>query len=151
MDILGRKSHKPAPETPKAKEVKKTAPKKPAAKKVEVKKTPKLTKNVTLKPRVSEKGYSLSEQVNTYVFEVPNMTNKFDVAQAVSNQFEVEVTNVRIATIPGKAVRSYRNRGRRSVSSKRSDVRKAYVTLKQGDKLPIFAAMEESDALKETK
>jgi ribosomal protein L23 len=48
--------------------------------------------------------------------------------------------------VPGKSVRSYRNRGRKSINGQRSDIRKAYVTLAEGDKLPIFAAPEESKA-----
>ena len=108
-------------------------------------------KVLTLKPRISEKAYALSEQVNVYIFDVPGDANKFDVAKAVKSQYEVDVTNVRMAGVPGKAVRSYRNRGRRSINSKRSDIRKAYVTLKEGDKLPIFAAVEEAKAPEEKK
>jgi ribosomal protein L23 len=108
-------------------------------------------KQIALKPRISEKGYALSEKANTYIFDVPSDVNKFDVATAVKGQFEVTVTNVRLAGVPGKTVRSYRNRGRKSINAKRSDIRKAYVTLKQGDKLPIFAAVEEPDAPKEMK
>jgi ribosomal protein L23 len=82
---------------------------------------------------------------------VPSDTNKFDISKAVASQFEVGVTNIRLASVPGKAVRSYRNRGRKSINGRRSAVRKAYVTLKAGDKLPIFAAVEEAEAPKETK
>lgn len=102
--------------------------------------------NIALKPRVSEKSYALSEKLNTYIFDVPATSNKLDIAEAVKSQFEVNVTAVRIASIPGKAVRAYRNRGRKSINAKRSDLRKAYVTLKEGDKLPIFAAVEEPTA-----
>jgi large subunit ribosomal protein L23 len=122
-----------------------------AAKSVTKPKKTKLRLPITLKPRLSEKGYALSEQLNTYIFDVPSKVNKFDIALAVAAQYDVSVTNVRLANIPGKAVRSYRNRGRRSVSSTRSDIRKAYVTLKQGDKLPIFAAVEEPEMPKETR
>ena len=108
-------------------------------------------KLIALKPRISEKGYALSEAGNTYIFDVPADANKFDVAATVAAQYEVSVTNVRVAAVPGKAVRSYRNRGRRSLNAKRSDIRKAYVTLKQGDKLPIFAAMEETKSPEEAK
>ncbi|HET6863780.1 MAG TPA: 50S ribosomal protein L23 [Candidatus Saccharimonadales bacterium] len=108
-------------------------------------------KQLILKPRVSEKGYALSEQINTYIFEVPAGFNKFDIAAAVAAQYEVGVTKVRLAGVPGKAVRSYRDRGRRSINSRRSDIRKAYVTLKEGDSLPIFAAVEEPEAPKEVK
>jgi large subunit ribosomal protein L23 len=108
-------------------------------------------KTVILKPRVSEKAYAQSEASNVYLFDVPANANKFDVAKAVAAQYEVGVTNVKIASVPGKTVRAYRQRGRRSISGKRSDIRKAYVTLKEGDKLPIFAAVENPEAPKETK
>jgi large subunit ribosomal protein L23 len=108
-------------------------------------------KLIALKPRVSEKGYALSEQTNTYVFVIPKDANKFEVSQAVASQYEVSVTGVRLTSVPGKTVRSYRNRGRRSINGKRSDVRKAYVTLKEGDKLPIFDAVESDEQPKETK
>ncbi|HET7827336.1 MAG TPA: 50S ribosomal protein L23, partial [Candidatus Saccharimonadales bacterium] len=91
------------------------------------------------------------EQGNTYIFDVPAGSNKFAVAQAVKDQYQIDAVDVRLASVPGKAVRSYRNRGRRSVSAKRSDIRKAYVTLKEGDKLPIFATVEEPEAPKEKK
>ena len=124
--------------------------KKPATPAVQ-KKAPVLTKMLALKPRISEKAYALSEKGNTYIFDVPANANKFDVAQAVIAQFEVSVVGVRVAGVPGKSVRAYRKGGRRSINAQRSDIRKAYVTLKDGDKLPIFAAVEEPDAPKETK
>jgi large subunit ribosomal protein L23 len=106
---------------------------------------------IALKPRISEKAYALSESGNTYIFDVPAAANKHAVAAAVVEQYKVTVTNVKIAAVPGKAVRAYRQRGRRSINGQRSDIRKAYVTLKEGDKLPIFAAMEEANAPEEKK
>lgn len=108
-------------------------------------------KQVTLKPRISEKAYAQSEAANVYIFDVPSSANKLDIAKAVAAQYEVGVTNVKIAGVPGKTVRAYRNRGRRSINGRRSDIRKAYVTLKQGDSLPIFAAVENPEAPKEAK
>jgi large subunit ribosomal protein L23 len=108
-------------------------------------------KTLTIKPKVSEKAYAQSEQLNTYVFEVPAFATKQSVAQAVSKAYEVKVTAVRIAGVKGKTKRVYR-RGARSVrSGHRPDIRKAYVTLKQGDKLPVFAAIEEGKAKPEEK
>ncbi|MBX4190786.1 50S ribosomal protein L23 [Candidatus Saccharibacteria bacterium] len=108
-------------------------------------------KALALKPRVSEKAYALSESGNVFTFDIGPGVNKFDVAKAVAAQYKVSVEKVRIVTVPGKATRSYRQRGRRSFNGQRSDVRKAYVTLKAGDKLPIFAAMEELKAPEEKK
>src|SRR2546421_22041 len=99
-----------------------------------------MSKTMVLKPRVSEKTYALSEERNAYVFEVPAATSKHEVAKAVAAQYEVGVVNVRMASVPGKKLRSYRRRGRVTHRGFRSGIRKAYVTLKEGDKLPIFAA-----------
>jgi ribosomal protein L23 len=120
-----------------------TARSKKAAVQTVPKKSPKGVKFFALKPRVSEKAYALSEQANTYIFDVPSGANKLDTSKAVTFQYEVTVTGVRMAGIPGKRLRTYRQRGRKFVQGQRSDIRKAYVTLKVGDKLPIFAAVEE--------
>ena len=104
-----------------------------------------MSKSIILRPRVSEKAYALSEALNTYVFDVSSDVNKHSIADSVTAQYEVAVTKVRIASIPGKAKRSYRKRGR-NVEAQRSDIRKAYVTLKAGDSLPIFAGMKEAAA-----
>jgi large subunit ribosomal protein L23 len=107
-----------------------------------------MSKSMVLTPRMSEKAYGVSQILNTYVFDVPTDANKHSVARAVSRQFAVTVTNVNIANINGKIKRTYRKRGR-AVQGRQSDTKKAYVTLKQGDTLPLFAAVEESEAKSE--
>jgi large subunit ribosomal protein L23 len=102
-------------------------------------------KSMTLKPRVSEKTYALSEQGNTYVFEVPKTVSKQFIGDAVAAQYEVGVVSVRISATPGKTQRTYKRGGRISHNGQRSSVRKAFVTLKEGDKLPVFASVEDSD------
>ena len=103
-----------------------------------------MSKIIALKPRLSEQAYAMSQN-RTYVFTVPEGTNKHTVARAVAAQFEVEVTKVNITNIAGKAKRTVR-KGGRQVKGRTSDVRKAYVTLKEGHSLPIFAAVEEAEA-----
>ena len=110
-----------------------------------------MSKTLTLKPRVSEKSYGLSLLRNTFVIAVPADANKVSVKQAVEAQYNVTVTNVRIAISKGKTKRTYR-RGGRSVVGVRSDVKRAYVTLKDGDTLPVFAGVEsEAKPAEETK
>ena len=101
---------------------------------------------ITLKPRMSEKTYALSNN-SVYVFDIDKSVNKHEVANAVEKTYEVTVTNVRTATIKGKKKRSFRNR--RYENGVRSDVKKAYVTLKEGDAIPIFAAVEEAEEKQE--
>ncbi len=104
-----------------------------------------MDKFMPLKPRLTEKAYGLSQTSNTYVFDVPRSTNKLTIVNAVKAQYNVTVADVRIAVVKGKNKRTFLNRRGKFVSGTRSDVKKAYVTLKEGDKLPIFAAEEEAD------
>lgn len=103
-----------------------------------------MSKTLTLKPRLSEQAYAMS-QGKVYVFEVPGDANKHTVARAIAAQFEVDVATVNIANIAGKAKRTIR-KGGRQVKGRTTDTRKAYVTLKTGQSLPIFAAIEEEEA-----
>jgi large subunit ribosomal protein L23 len=100
-------------------------------------------KNLVIRPRLSEKAYGLSETQGTYVVDVPATANKQSIASAVTAQFGVTVTAVHIVIAKGKTKRTMR-KGGRPVLGKRSDVKKAYITLKEGDKLPFFAAVEEA-------
>ena len=99
---------------------------------------------MALKPRLSEKTYGLSQTSNVYVFQVPTTANKHTVTDAVTSQFKVTVTNVNIVKAKGKAKRTVR-KGGRPVMGQRSDVKKAFVTLKKGDTIPVFAAIEEAE------
>jgi ribosomal protein L23 len=101
---------------------------------------------MTLKPRMSEKSYDLSHSMDTYVFDVPTGTNKIEVAKAVSRRFKVSVEGVRIVIMKGKKARSIRIGGtRKNVSGKRPDVKKAYVKIKNGETIPIFASIDEAE------
>jgi len=104
-----------------------------------------MSDHMVLKPRMSEKAYALSTARNTYVFVVPHTANKVTVANAVQDQFKVTVEEVNISILKGKKKRSYR-RGGRPIVGQDSDVKKAYVKLKAGDQIPVFAAIEEEEA-----
>ena len=100
-----------------------------------------MSKTMIIRPRISEKSYGLSQVRNTYVFEVPRDANKLTVAQAVAAQFNVTVLDVNITNIKGKVKHTVR-KGGRPVAGKDVDVKKAYVTLKAGDSIAIFATEE---------
>lgn len=97
---------------------------------------------LVLKPRVSEKAYGQSQELNTYVFDVPRKANKQAIATAVASQFDVTVKSVSTTVIKGKAKRTFR-KGSRPTAGRQKDLKKAYVVLKEGDTLPIYAAQEE--------
>jgi len=96
-----------------------------------------------LKPRVSEKAYGQSQTMSTYVFVVPVDVNRHEVAGAVSAQFDVTVTDVNILNVKGKVKRTIRKGGRQTMG-KDVDFKKAYVTLKEGDSIAVFAT-EDAD------
>ncbi len=103
-------------------------------------------KDVMLIPRISEKAYAMSQApgIKTYVFEVPVSANKHTVARAISAQYDVVVTEVRTVMVKGKVKQSYR-KGARPQTGVRSDIKKAYVTLRDGDTLPLFVQEAEAD------
>jgi len=109
-----------------------------------------MSKTITLRPRLSEKTYGLSES-RVYVMEVPKDVNKHTVARAVEAQFDVKVTKVNITNITGKAKRIVSISGKRMVNAdgKRNDIKKAYVTLAEGYGLPFFEAVEEEEQKEE--
>jgi large subunit ribosomal protein L23 len=101
-----------------------------------------MEKLTLLKPRLSEKTYGLATAKTVYVFDVPASANRQMVAAAVTVQFEVTVINVNITNMKGKTKRTVR-KGGRPVNGQRSDIKKAYVTLKEGQKLPFFDTEED--------
>lgn len=109
-----------------------------------------MSKSITLRPRLSEKTYGLSES-RVYVVEVSKDVNKHTVARAVEAQFEVKVAKVNIVNMKGKAKRIVSVTGKRMMNAegKRADFKKAYVTLKEGHSLPFFAAVEEEEQKEE--
>jgi large subunit ribosomal protein L23 len=109
-----------------------------------------MSKTIVLRPRLSEKTYSLSES-RVYVVDVPKGLNKHEVKKAIEAQFEVKVTKVNVTNIPGKAKRTISLSGKRMTNSegKRTDIRKAYITLAEGNSLPFFAAVEEEEKKEE--
>jgi len=105
-----------------------------------------MSKDIALRPRLSEKTYGLSAN-RVYVVEVPTGTNKHSVARAVEAQFEVKVAKVNMTNISGKTKRTMSLTGKRYLNSngKRNDIKKAYITLAEGHSLPFFAAIEEEE------
>ncbi|HSW98642.1 MAG TPA: 50S ribosomal protein L23 [Candidatus Saccharimonadales bacterium] len=101
-----------------------------------------MSKTTLLRPRLSEKTYAVAVANLVYVFDVPADANKMTVAEAVAAQFDVTVKDVRITNIKGKAKRTVR-KGGRAVAGQRSDIKKAYVTLNKGQRLPFFDDPEE--------
>lgn len=88
---------------------------------------------ILLNPRISEKTTRL-QQNNQYVFRVHNAATKKEIMQAVKELFTVEVEKVGVCNVKGKKRRFGRIEGRRK------DWKKAYVTLKSGQKIDLGVA-----------
>ena len=86
------------------------------------------------RPVITEKGLAIKENENTLVFQVAKQATKTEIKQAVQSVFKVKVESIRTANFPGKE----RRRGK--FTGYRSDWKKAYVRLKEGEKMPEYAA-----------
>lgn len=97
--------------------------------------------SILITPRATEKAYGLSAK-NVYVFNVPLTANKQQIAAAVSEQYEVTVTNVATTVQAGKSVRFSRGKNRYPGTTTRKDTKKAYVTLAEGSSIQMFEQPE---------
>ena len=85
------------------------------------------------RPVITEKGLGVKESEATLVFEVSSKASKTEIKNAVQSIFKVKVDAVRTANFVGKE----RRRGK--FTGYRPDWKKAYVRLKEGQKMPEYA------------
>jgi large subunit ribosomal protein L23 len=88
--------------------------------------------DVLKRPIVTEKSTTQKETANKVTFEVDRRANKIEIKQAVEKIFKVKVIDVHTMLVRGK-VKRYKN-----LFGKRSDWKKAVVTLKPGEKVPFL-------------
>jgi len=84
---------------------------------------------VLLAPQISEKATMLAEKNNQVVFIVTPDASKPEIKAAIEMLFKVKVESVQVANVKGKEKRFGRTFGRRS------DVRKAFVRLADGQEI----------------
>ncbi|HET9941919.1 MAG TPA: 50S ribosomal protein L23 [Terriglobia bacterium] len=85
--------------------------------------------DVIVRPVITEKGLTKKEDERTLCFEVTDNASKKQIQEAIERIFKVKVQNVRTMNVPGKM----RRRGR--FTGYRPDWKKAYVTLREGEKM----------------
>ncbi len=88
------------------------------------------------RPLLTEKVMLLGEKRNQYGFEVLADANKLEIKRAVEKKFGVKVTGVNIINAKGKRKRMNTRRG--MTFGKRSDRKKALVTIAEGKKIDFF-------------
>ncbi len=96
-------------------------------------------------PIQSEKAHTLSLQ-NVYLFKVPLNSNKQQVKNAVETQYGVSVLKVKSLVQQGAVIAFSKGKRARPGLTKRNDVKKAYVTLVEGDTIKVFDDKKEEEA-----
>jgi large subunit ribosomal protein L23 len=89
--------------------------------------------DVLREPLITEKSQDKKDFERTVCFRVHPGATKSDIKSAVEKIFKVKVADVRTANFPGKM----RRRGRSS--GYRPDWKKAYVKIKEGQKMVEYA------------
>jgi len=90
--------------------------------------------DVIRKPIITEKA-TLASEANAVVFEVAMSANKPKIKEAVETLFGVKVKAVNTTITKGK-VKRFRGR-----PGRRKDVKKAYVTLEEGNTIDVSTGL----------
>jgi large subunit ribosomal protein L23 len=90
--------------------------------------------DVILSPVITEKATKLTDH-NQVVFRVPLTATKPAISKAVEELFKVKVKAVNTVTVKGKS------KAFRGTRFKRSDIKKAIVTLEEGHQIDITTGL----------
>jgi large subunit ribosomal protein L23 len=90
---------------------------------------------IVISPLVTEKGTIVSEKSNQVVFRVRPDASKDHIREVIEDLFKVSVIKIRTANFLGKERRRGRTIGRRP------NWKKAYITLKEGDRIEVFEGL----------
>jgi len=96
--------------------------------------------DILKKPLITEKTAYLSSKLNQYAFEVPSDATRTQVKEAVEQAFEVKVLKVNIINVAAKMSR--RGKSRR-LGIRKSAYKKAIVSLRPEDRIPVFEGVEQ--------
>lgn len=89
---------------------------------------------ILLGPVVSEKSTRVADLAKQIIFKVVPDASKLEIRKAVESLFDVKVTAVQVANVKGKVKRFGQTAGRRS------NWKKAYVTLAEGSDIDFMGA-----------
>jgi large subunit ribosomal protein L23 len=100
-----------------------------------------MAKDIIIKPIISEKAERISGKLNQYAFLVDKSANKLEIQKAFSAMFpDVTVNAVNTMVNPGKV--KVRNTKSGIIRGRVSSVKKAVITLSEGDTLDIYGSEE---------
>ena len=91
---------------------------------------------VLIKPVITEKAETLTENSNKYTFIVAKTSNKVQIRKAVEALYNVNVTDVNTSRMPGKVM----VKGTRSgyQVGKKSSYKKAVISVEEGELIDIY-------------
>ena len=91
---------------------------------------------ILIKPVLTEKMLQMQEENQKYGFQVASQANKIEIKKAIEGKFGVLVDKVHTVNVKGKMKRMNTRRG--LTRGRRSDWKKAVVTLKEGYTIDLF-------------
>jgi large subunit ribosomal protein L23 len=95
-----------------------------------------MSKNILIKPLITEKAEKISEKGNRYSFVVDKKANKLEIKKAVEEMYKVSITDVNTLVMPAKI----KSRSSRSgvIQGRKSSFKKAIVTVVKGEEIDFF-------------
>jgi large subunit ribosomal protein L23 len=93
--------------------------------------------DILIKPIVTEKFTSLSEEMNRFGFLVDKRANKIQIKNAVEEMYDVKVVSVNTMLYGGKRKSRFTKGG--VISGKTASTKRAIVTLAQGESIDFYS------------
>ena len=92
---------------------------------------------ILLKPIITEKMTTVGEKHNRYGFVVKKNANKIEIKNAVEKMYGVSVQDVNTMNYRGKNKSRFTKTG--VIAGKKGDVKKAVITLSEGDVIDFYS------------
>lgn len=91
---------------------------------------------ILIRPLITEKAEEITERNNQYAFVVNKSANKIQIKEAVESEYNVNVESVNTINVLGK--RKIRNTKSGLQVGRKASIKKAYVTLSEGEEIDFF-------------
>ena len=95
--------------------------------------------DILRRPIITEKSSYQSSKLNQYAFEVAGSATKAQIKEAVESLFDVKVERVNVLNVPPRRTRRARSR---RLMVRRSQIKKAIVTLAAGQSIDVFEGVK---------
>lgn len=96
-----------------------------------------MSRDILVKPLVTEKTAKLTEKQNKFSFVVNKKSNKIEIKKAIEAMYGVTVTDVNTVIMPTKKRSRLTKRG--VIEGKTRSVKKAYITIADNDTIDFYA------------